>query len=70
MENTNYKDEIRIKYVDLFIKELDNEIISRQIERSIFNYVINLFTTLIVNYSRGIKSSILFNNFILKLYSL
>ena len=42
MENTNYKDKTRIKYVDLFIKELNDEKISRQIERSVFNYVINL----------------------------
>ena len=37
MNNSNYKDEIRNKYVNLLNKELNNEIKSRQIEKSIFN---------------------------------
>ena len=40
MLNTNYNDEFRKKYVYFIDKELDNLIISRRIERSIFNYTI------------------------------
>ena len=42
MLNTNYNDEFRKKYVYFIDKELDNLIISRRIERSIFNYTIEL----------------------------
>ena len=42
MENTNYKDSFRNKYVLLIDKEIEDEKISRQIERSIFNYTINV----------------------------
>ena len=38
--NTSYKDTLRNKYVLFLNKELDNELISRQIEKSIFNNII------------------------------
>ena len=38
--NTSYKDTLRNKYVLFLNKELDNEKISRQIEKSIFNTII------------------------------
>ena len=38
----NYSDKYRSKIVDLFITELNDEIISREIEKSIYNYTINL----------------------------
>jgi transcription elongation factor S-II len=38
----NYSDKYRFKIVELFITELDDENISRKIERSIYNYTINL----------------------------
>ena len=44
MENTNYTDEIRNQYVTLLNKELNNEKISRQVEKSIYNYTIELST--------------------------
>tara|TARA_B110000971_G_C19861522_1_gene431863 strand:+ start:157 stop:684 length:528 start_codon:yes stop_codon:yes gene_type:complete len=42
MEYTNYNDEMRNQYVTLLNKELKNEKISRQIEKSIYNYTIEL----------------------------
>src|SRR6056300_645532 len=42
MENTSYNDNLRNNYVSLLNKELNNEKISRQIEKSIYNYTIEL----------------------------
>ena len=42
MINASYNDEIRNKYVSFIDKELDNLCISRKVERSIYNYTIEL----------------------------
>ena len=42
MENTSYVDEYRNKYVAFLNKQVEEEIISRQIEKSIFNYTIDI----------------------------